>query len=73
MRLGMASAISVNSLADYLADVKYEDKKLGLGGTAVNEILVGLINHRHHVTVFTLNSTTHQMTRLFGPNLKIIL
>lgn len=55
MKIGIASPISVNSLQAFLYAPDKKELKLGLGGTAVNIIIMGLIEKGHSVSVYTLD------------------
>lgn len=55
MHIGIASPISVTSLSDYLNNVSEEDINLGLGGNAVNNLIIALLNLGHYVSVYTLD------------------
>lgn len=73
MKIGIAAPIEIKSLSEHLYDLKEEDYHLGTGGTAINNIIDGLIRLNHTVVVFTLDPNTFQKRVLHGPNLKIII
>lgn len=72
MRIGVAGPIKVSSLKHHLVNLTNYDENLGLGGTAINEIIDGFIKKGHHVTVFTLDPSITEKYVLEGPNVKII-
>ena len=72
MRIGIVAPIEVNSLKQHLSNLSDTDIKLGLGGTAVNEIIDGFIKKGHRVIVFTLDTSITKKYVLEGPNLKIV-
>ena len=72
MRIGIAGPIKVSSLKQHLVNLTDYDKKLGLGGTAINEIIDGFIKEGHYITVFTLDPSITKKYVLEGPNVKII-
>lgn len=71
-RIGIAAPIEVASLKHFLDNLTTEDLELGLGGTAVNLIIEGLITNGYKVTVFTLDTTIKEQYILEGEKLKII-
>ncbi|SEA26120.1 Glycosyltransferase involved in cell wall bisynthesis [Flavobacterium gillisiae] len=73
MNIGIAGPIEIACLKKHLPNVTEEECKLGLGGTAVNVLIDGLINEGHHVTVFTLDYTIESKYSISGPNLKVII
>lgn len=73
MRIGIAGPIEVATLSEHLPKITDKDLKLGLGGTAVNILIDGLINEGHLLTVFTLDKNIKEKHILEGPNLKIII
>ena len=72
MNIGIAGPIEVYSLKEYLPEATDEELKLGLGGTAVNQIIEGLLKAGHKVTVFTLDPKIDSTYILEGNNLKVI-
>lgn len=72
MNIGIAAPIEIMSLRRHLPSLNEDELKLGLGGTAVNIIIDGLIDLGHTVTVFTLDRTIKNKYVITGPKLKII-
>lgn len=72
MRIGIASPIEVASLEKHFPNIKPNEKSLGLGGTAVNIIIDGLIQAGHKVVVFSLDANVKGKYVMEGENLKII-
>lgn len=72
MRIGIAAPIEIASLSKHLPRLTDADKKLGLGGTAVNILIDGFVTAGHHVTVFTLDDSINKKYIIEGPNLKVI-
>jgi glycosyltransferase involved in cell wall biosynthesis len=72
MRIGISAPIEVRTLSQFLPNLSDKELQLGLGGTAINHIITGLINKGHHVTVFTLDPTITEKYVLQGNQLKII-
>ena len=72
MRIAIAAPIEVNSLKQHLPDATSEELELGLGGTAVNLLIDGLINEGHHIIVYSLDTKIRKKYVLNGPNLKIV-
>jgi len=73
MNIGIAAPVEIKSLSRHLANLKNEDLKLGLGGTAVNILITGLLDEGHKVIVFTLDANIKKKYVLEGPNLKVII
>lgn len=55
MKIGIASPISVKALSKYLNNLSIEDIELGLGGNAINNLIIALLNLGHYVSVYTLD------------------
>lgn len=72
MRIGIAAPIEFASLVNHLPNLQPHERKLGLGGTAVNIIIDGLISAGHKVTLFTLDRNVSDIYVLQGEYLKII-
>lgn len=72
MRIGIAAPIEVASLDQHFPNIKPHERDLGLGGTAVNIIIDGLIKEGHTITVFTLDSNIKDQYVMEGKNIKII-
>lgn len=73
MRIGIAAPVEINSLKEYLETTSEFELSLGLGGTAVNLIILGLLGQGHSVVVFTLDPKIKKKLVLRGSNLKIII
>jgi len=73
MKIGIASPIEINSLKNHLENLSEFDLSLGLGGTAVNLIILGLLSQGHSVVVFTLDAKVEKKHILKGPHLKIVI
>jgi len=73
MRIGVSAPIEINTLKSHLDNLSEFDLSLGLGGTAVNLIIVGLLRQGHSVVVFTLDPKIKKKLILKGPHLKIII
>ncbi|WP_162418347.1 glycosyltransferase family 4 protein [Cyclobacterium roseum] len=73
MNIGIASPINISELKIHLKNLKRTEENLGLGGTAINIIIDGLIKNGHKVTVFTLDPTVKEKHILEGPKLKVII
>jgi glycosyltransferase involved in cell wall biosynthesis len=73
MRIGISAPIEINSLKDHLENLNEFHLSLGLGGTAVNLIIIGLLRQGHSVVVFTLDPKIEKKLILKGPKLKIII
>jgi glycosyltransferase involved in cell wall biosynthesis len=74
MKIGIASPINVKSLQDFLdieADSPY--LSLGLGATAVNTIILGLLQQGHRVSVYTLDPKVEEVLILQGELLTIYI
>ena len=72
MNIGIAGPIEINSLKQHLPNLTKQELRLGLGGTAVNIIIDGLIKEGHNVIVFTLDPQVKKKTVIYGENIKII-
>jgi len=72
MKIGIAAPIEVTSLQKHLQNLSTFDLSLGLGGTAVNIIIDGLLNAGHQLVVFTLDPKIKEEYTLKGEHLKII-
>lgn len=72
MNIGIAAPIEVASLKNHFKQLSDFDLSLGLGGTAVNIIIDGLLKAGHKVTVFTLDVKIKKRYEIEGDNLKII-
>ncbi|MCC9135067.1 glycosyltransferase family 4 protein [Pontibacter silvestris] len=74
-KIGIASPIQISSLAKHLDNLSPEHLTLGLGGTAVNTIINGLIDNGVSVSVYTLDQTK-EITKplvLRGPQLTVYI
>ncbi len=72
MNIGIAAPIEMISLKNHFSDLTEYDLSLGLGGTAVNIIIDGLVKLGHNVTVFTLDEKVEDKHILHGTRLKVI-
>ncbi|MDA3892745.1 MAG: glycosyltransferase family 4 protein [Salinivirgaceae bacterium] len=72
MRIGIAGPIEINSLKQHFTSLTSFELSLGLGGTAVNTIIDGLIKLGHTVTVFTLDAKIKNKYVLEGYNIKVV-
>ncbi|MGY6648827.1 glycosyltransferase family 4 protein [Wenyingzhuangia sp. IMCC45574] len=72
MKIGIAAPIEVYSLKEHFSHLSEFDLSLGLGGTAVNIIIDGLLKAGHQVTVFTLDTKVRGKHVIEGAQLKII-
>lgn len=72
MNIGIAGPIEINSLKQHIPTLTEQEEKLGLGGTAINIIIDGLIKAGHNVTVFTLDTQVKEKKVIYGKNIKII-
>lgn len=75
MHIGIASPILVKPFITHLNNVKDENINLGLGGTAVNHIITGLLNLGHTVSVYTLDFSVKREKPIVleGEKLKIYI
>ncbi len=71
MNIGIAAPIEVRSLKDYVNNPTDFELSLGLGGTAVNLIIKGLLKYGHKVTVFSLDPKVEDKVVIQGESLKI--
>jgi L-malate glycosyltransferase len=73
MRIGIASPVEVASLEAHLPNLTPTERQMGLGGTAVNIIIDGLIKAGHSVIIFSLDPKVKGKHIIEGVNLKIIM
>jgi glycosyltransferase involved in cell wall biosynthesis len=73
MKIGIAGPISIQSLQAHLSDLTEEHLPLGLGGTAVNNLIHGLLQQGHDVSAYSLDGRIRQPLCLQGPHLKVFL
>lgn len=70
MKIAIAGPISVKSLYQHLT-ISNQYLELGSGGTAVNNIIHGMLKLGHQVSVYTLDSRIDDRLILRGPKLTI--
>jgi glycosyltransferase involved in cell wall biosynthesis len=75
MHIGIASPISVKTLKDYLQITDEKHLNLGLGGTSVNNIILGLLEQGHKISVYTLDWSVRRKSPVIieGKNLKVFI
>ncbi len=74
MKIGIASPINVKSLQNYLnLEAASPHLSLGLGATAVNTIILGLLRQGHKVSVYTLDPQVKETLVLKGELLTIYI
>ncbi|PCI04962.1 MAG: hypothetical protein COB81_02125 [Flavobacteriaceae bacterium] len=72
MNIGIAGPIEMASLREFFPGINKEYLKLGIGGTAVNLLIIGLLNEGHTVTVFTLDPNVKIKLCIKGIGIKVI-
>ncbi|GAB4111168.1 MAG: hypothetical protein OHK0057_13710 [Thermoflexibacter sp.] len=74
MKIGIASPINIKSLQEFL-DIEAESPylSLGMGATAVNTIILGLLRQGHRVAVYTLDPKVTEPLILKGKLLTIYI
>jgi len=70
-KIGVCSPIQVLKFKDYLNKPNKNHLNLGLGGHAVNRIILGLLEEGYIVEIFTLDPSIKNSIKLSGDNLKI--
>lgn len=73
LKIGIAAPIEIRSLHDFLPTVTHFESSLGLGGTAVNLLVKGLLDLGHDVTIFTLDPRISEEYVIEGEKLKIVI
>lgn len=73
MKIGIAGPILIDSLKKYLTITDFEQLKLGFGGTAVNNLIIGLLEKGQKVSVYSLDISIDKPIIIEGTNLKIYL
>jgi len=73
MKIGIAGPIFLSELMEFLDQCYWAVPNLpkGMGGTAVNLLIRGLVEHGYKVVVFTLDPDATEEVILDGPNLRI--
>lgn len=70
MHIGIAGPIILNRFIEYLHLTK-DTLTLGMGGTAINLLIKGLLERGHRVSVFTLDRNITEKLRIDGPRLTV--
>lgn len=73
LKIGISSPILVEEFKDYITIPNANFLKLGLGGHAVNRLVLGLLERGVHVEIFTLDRSIKQNVKLHGDLLTINL
>jgi L-malate glycosyltransferase len=73
MKIGIAGPVSIKSLKQNLAGLSDEQLLLGMGGTAVNNLINALINQGYAVSVYTLDERVTQPIVMKGPRLTVFM
>jgi glycosyltransferase involved in cell wall biosynthesis len=73
MKIGLAGPISVNSLKDYLDNVDEKYLPLGMSGTVVNTLIIGLLENKQDVSVYTIDPRVDKPLILKGKHLTIYI
>jgi glycosyltransferase involved in cell wall biosynthesis len=72
MRVGIAGPLELSALSEFLPQASSQQLSLGLGGTAVTNLVDGFLRSGHEVTVFTLDPRVREKQIVQGPSLKVI-
>ncbi len=70
-KIGIAGPALINSLKEHLQGVSPEQLELGLGGTAVNNLVNGLLKNGVNVSLYTLDRTISEPVILCGEHLTV--
>ena len=74
MHIGVSGPIYVREFEDFLSQSDYRrGRKLGLGGSQVNQICVELLDRGYELTIFTVAKDVDEEVILDGPNLRICI
>jgi len=72
MNIGIAGPIEMASLLKFFPNISAYEQQLGLGGTAVNLLIEGLLEEGHQVTVFSLDPNVRNKHCIEGKGIKVI-
>ncbi len=73
MKIGIAAPIYIHPLSKYLANISQTDLPPGMGGTAINSLVEGLIETGNMVSVYTLDESVLEPIKLVSDRFSLYI